>query len=162
MGFKHVLRRLIRLPLFTALTVGTLALGIGANTAIFSVVHAVLLKPLPYRHADELVALNHAAPGVNLPNAGIAAFLYFTYRDQARSFQDLGMWNTNTVSVTGVGEPEEIRSLDITESVLPILGVQPALGRLFSKNDDSPAAAETVVLTDGYWRSKLGADPSVI
>jgi hypothetical protein len=143
MGLKHVLRRLLRLPMFTALTVVTLGLGIGANSAIFSVIDGVLLKPLPYRQAGELLAVNHAAPGVNLPNAGIAAFLYYTYRDEARSFQDIGMWNMETTSVTGLAEPEEIISLDVTDGVLPILGIQPALGRLFTKIDDSPDGGKT-------------------
>jgi putative ABC transport system permease protein len=162
MGLKHVLRRLLRLPMFTALTVVTLGLGIGANSAIFSVIDGVLLKPLPYRQAGELLAVNHAAPGVNLPNAGIAAFLYYTYRDEARSFQDIGMWNMETTSVTGLAEPEEIISLDVTDGVLPILGIQPALGRLFTKTDDSPDGGKTVILTDGYWRAKFGGEPSAI
>jgi putative ABC transport system permease protein len=162
MGLKHVFRRLIRLPMFTGLTLFTLALGIGANAAIFSVVEGVLLKPLPYREADRLVAVNTSAPGVNLPNAGMAAFLHFTYLDDARSFQDIGMWDNDTVSVTGLAEPEEIRSLDVTDGVLRALGAQPALGRLFTPKDDSPDGAETAILTDGYWRSKFGGDPSAV
>jgi putative ABC transport system permease protein len=162
MGLKHVLRRLVRLPLFTGLTIVTLALGIGANTAIFSVVQGVLLKPLPYHQADELVSVNHSAPGVNLENAGIAAFLYFTYRDDARSFQDVGMWRNDTASVTGAGEPEEVRTLEVTDGVFAALRVQPALGRLFTRTDDSPDGAETAILTDGYWRSKFGGDAGVV
>ena len=152
----------MRLPMFTALTVVTLGLGIGANTAIFSVIQGVLLKPLPYPQADDLVSVNHSAPGVNLPNAGTAAFLHFTYLDDARSFQHIGMWTGGTVSVTGLAEPEEVRTLEVTEGVLPALGAQPALGRLFSQKDDSPDGPETAVLTDGYWRSKFGSDPGVL
>jgi predicted permease len=162
MGLKHVLRRLIRLPMFTSLTIVTLGLGIGANAAIFSVVQGVLLKPLPYRQADELVAVNASAPVFNIPDAGTAAFLHFTYEEQARSFQDIGMWNSETVSVTGLAEPEEIRSLDVTVGVLRALGVQPAAGRLFTPEDDSPDGPETVMLTDGYWRAKFGGDPSAV
>jgi len=162
MGLKHVLRRLVRMPMFTALTVVTLGLGIAANSAIFSVVEGVLLKPLPYRQADDLVAVNHSAPGVNLENAGIAAFLYFTYRDEARSFQDIGMWGMDTNSVTGLAEPEEISSLEVTDGVLPILGVHPALGRLFTRTDDAPDGTATVILTHGYWRAKFGGDPSAV
>lgn len=123
MGFKHILKRLLRTPLFTALTVVTLAIGIGANTAIFSVVEGILLRPLPFYGADDLVAVDHAAPGVNLPNAGAAPFLYFTYRDQSKTFEDVGLWNTDTASVTGLAEPEEIRSLNVTPNVLSILKV---------------------------------------
>jgi putative ABC transport system permease protein len=162
MGLKHVLRRLVRLPMFTGLTVVTLALGIGANAAIFSVVQAVLLKPLPYRQADALVSVNHSAPGVNLPNAGTAAFLHFTYVEEARSFLELGMWNSEAVTVTGLAEPEEVRTVEVTDGVLRALGVQPALGRLFTPKDDAPDGPETVILTDGYWRSKLGSDPAVV
>src|SRR5215468_10680769 len=135
MGFKHVLKRFARTPLFTALTVLTLAIGIGANTVIFSVVEGILLRPLPFNHSDELVAVDHSAPGVNLPNAGAAPFLYFTYRDDSKTFQDIGLWNTDTASLTGLAEPEEIRSLNVTPGILPILRVQPLLGRVFSEDE---------------------------
>ncbi len=150
------------MPLFTGMAVLTLAIGIGANTAIFSVVEGVLLKPLPYPRSDELVALDHAAPGINLPRAGAAPFQYFTYREEGRVFQDVGLWGTGTVSVTGLAEPEEVRTLFVTDGVLPMLGVQPMLGRVFSRTDDAPGSPETVVLTSGYWRSKFGGDRSAI
>ena len=150
------------MPGFTAITVLTLALGIGANTAVFSVIEGVLLKPLPYPRSSELVTLDHVAPGVNLPRAGAAPFLYFTYREDGRTFEDVGLWNTGTVSVTGRAEPEEVRTLFVTDGLLPMLRVQPMLGRVFSKADDSPSTPETIVLTAGYWRSKFGADPSAI
>jgi predicted permease len=162
MRFKQVLRSLARMPLFTGVAVLTLAIGIGANTAIFSVIEGVILRPLPYPRADELVVLDHAAPGVNLQSAGAAPFQYFTYREDGRVFQDVGLWNTGTVSVTGLAEPEEVQTLFVTEGVLSILDVQPMLGRLFSRTDDSPGSPETVVLTSGYWRSKFGADRSAI
>src|ERR671925_989620 len=137
MRFKQVLRSLAKMPLFTAVAVLTLAIGIGANTAIFSVIEGVLLKPLPYPRPDELVAVDHAAPGVNLPRVGAAPFLYFTYREDGRVFQDVGLWNTGTVSVTGLAEPEEVPALFVTDGVLPMLGAQPMLGRLFTRVDDS-------------------------
>jgi predicted permease len=162
MRVKQILRSLAKMPLFTGMAVLTLAIGIGANTAIFSVIEGVLLKPLPHPRPDELVALDHAAPGVNIPRAGAAPFLYYTYREEGRVFQDVGLWNTGTVSVTGLAEPEEVRTLFVTDGVLPILGVQPALGRIFTKSDDSPGTPETVVLTSGYWKSKFGGDPSAV
>ena len=162
MRLRQVLRRLLQLPMFTTLAVVTLAIGIGANTAIFSVIEGILLKPLPYPRPDELVAVDHAAPGVNLPKAGAAPFLYFTYREDGRMFQDIAIWRSGTVSVTGLAEPEEVRSLDVTQGLLPLLGVQPALGRWFSQADDAPGSPETVILTAGYWRSKFGGDPSVV
>jgi len=162
MPLKPILRRLARAPVFSGIAILTLALGIGANTAIFSVIQGILLKPLPYPRSDELVTIDHAAPGINLPSAGAAPFLYFTYREEGRMFQDVGLWNTGTVSVTGLAEPEEVPTLFVTDGVLPMLGVQPALGRLFSKTDAAAGGPETVVLTSGYWRSKFGGEPSVI
>jgi predicted permease len=162
MHLKPVLRRLAGTPLFSGIAILTLALGIGANTAIFSVVQGILLKPLPYPRSHQLVTIDHSAPGVNLPSAGAAPFLYFTYREQGRTFQDVGLWNTGTVSLTGLGEPEEVQTLFVTDAVLSLLGVQPQLGRLFSRADAAPGAPETVVLTSGYWRSKFGGEPSVI
>ena len=162
MGFQHILKRLLRTPLFTALTITTLAIGIGANTAIFSVVEGILLRPLPFYHADELVAVDHTAPGVNLPKAGAAPFLYFTYRDQSKMFEDVGLWNTDTSSLTGLAEPEEIRSLNVTPNVLAILKAQPFVGRAFAEVDGKSEQPLTVMLTDGYWRTKFGGDRSVV
>src|SRR4051812_19543946 len=162
MGFQHILKRLLRTPLFTALTVVTLAIGIGANTAIFSVIEGILLRPLPFYHADELVAVDHTAPGVNIPNAGAAPFLYFTYRDESKTFADIGVWNTDTASLTGLAEPEEIRSLNVTPSVLSILNVRPLAGRTFSDSDGHSGQPLTAILTYGYWRTKFGGDRSIV
>ncbi len=162
MHLTRVLRRLIRFPAFTAVSVLTLAIGIGANSAIFSVVYGVLLKPLPYPHPDELLGIDHSAPGVNIQHAGAAPFLYFTYREQAKVFVDVGMWQGDTVSVTGLAAPEEIPVVDVTEGVLPILGVKPALGRLFTRADDAPGSPETVILTYGYWQARFGGQTSAI
>jgi putative ABC transport system permease protein len=162
MQFQHILRRLRQSPMFTAITVVTLALGIGANTAIFSVLEGVLLKPLPYPDPDRLIAVDHSAPGVSMANAGMAPFLYFTYREQSQTLQDVGMWNGDSLSVTGLAEPEEVPGVDVTDGVLPILGAQPVLGRLFSRQDDSAGSPRTVILSYGYWQSKYGGDASVL
>ncbi|HWZ31732.1 MAG TPA: ABC transporter permease [Bryobacteraceae bacterium] len=162
MRFKQVLRRLTRAPMFTIVTAVTLAVGIGASGAIFSVINGVLLKPLPYPHPDELIDLTHAAPGVNLPETDIAPFLYFTYRDQGRSFQSIGLYRWTSRSVTGLAEPEQAQALDVTADVLPMLGVQPALGRWFSAKDDSPGSPLTTILMPGWWHARFGGDRSVI
>jgi len=162
MRFKHVLRRLRQSPMFTAVTVITLALGIGANAAIFSVLEGVLLKPLSYPDPDRLVAVDHAAPGVNLTSAGIAPFLYFTYRDQNQTFQDIGMWTGDSLAVTGLAEPEVVPGIDLTDGVLPLLGARPVLGRLFSRQDDSPGSPKTVIISHQYWQSRFGGNTSVI
>jgi putative ABC transport system permease protein len=162
MGLKHVLRRLIRFPLFTIITIATLGIGIGANSAIFTVIEGVLLKPLPYPDPAQLVAVDHTAPGVNIPRTGAAPFLHFTYRDQSHVFTETGMWRGNAVSLTGTGEPEEVRTLDVTEGTLDVLEVHPLLGRVFSSADDSPTSQRTTILTYGYWKSRFGGDPGVV
>jgi predicted permease len=148
--------------MFTTVTVITLALGIGANAAIFSVLEGILLKPLSYPDPDRLIAVDHAAPGVNLTSAGIAPFLYFTYRDQNQTFQDIGMWTGDNLAVTGLAEPEVVPGIDLTDGVLPLLGARPALGRLFSRHDDSPGSPRTVIISYQYWQSRFGGNPSVI
>jgi predicted permease len=162
MRLAHIVRRLLQLPGFTTIAVLTLAIGIGANTAIFSVIEGVLLKPLPFPHPDQLVVLDTSAPGVGLNRTGAAPFLYFTYREDGRVFQDVAMWTSATESITGLAEPEEVPSLVTTDGLLPLLGVVPQVGRLFTKDEDSPKGAETVMLTDGYWRSRFGADPVAV
>src|SRR5258708_6172926 len=100
--------------MFTAISLITLAIGIGANTAIFSVIDGVLLKPLPYPHSDQLVALWHTAPGVNIKDLNMAPSLYFVYSDESRVFQDVSMWTDGTSTITGVAEPEELPVLLVT------------------------------------------------
>jgi putative ABC transport system permease protein len=162
MRLIQIARRLLQLPVFTSVAVLTLALGIGANAAIFSVVDGVLLKPLPYPHADRLVVLDHSAAGLDLKRAGIAPFLYFTYREDGRLFDDVGMWQDDSLSVTGVGEPEQVVAMDVTDGLLPLLGAKTALGRLFTRLDDSPQGEPTVVLMAPYWHARFGSDPSVV
>ncbi len=159
---RQVLRRLSRTPLFTAITLLTLAIGIGANTVIFSVINGVLIKPLPYPHPEQLIGIWHAAPGIGFKNLNMAPFLYFIDREQSTTLQQIGVYNGDSLSVTGVGQPEHVGGLDVTSEALPILGVTPVLGRLFSAKDDSPGAPETVVLANDYWHKKFGADPSAI
>ena len=162
MQFKYVARRLARTPMFTGIVVLTLAIGIGANSAIFSVINGVLLHPLPYFHPEELIDLTLAAPGVNLAEADEAPFLYFTYRDQARAFQSVGLYRFAFRTVTGLNQPEEAQGLHVTSEVLPMLGVQPMLGRWFSPKDDTPGSPPTVLLMNGWWRARFGGDPSVV
>jgi predicted permease len=159
---RHVIRRLLRTPTFTAVALLTLAVGIGANTAIFSVVNGVLLKPLPYAEPDRLVGVWHAAPGVNIKELNNGPSNYFTYREEGRTFVDMGLYGNDQVTVTGVAEPEHVPALDVTASTLPILGVSPFLGRTFSTSDDSPGTPETVILTYGYWQRRFGGDRSIL
>jgi predicted permease len=162
MRFPHTIRRLLQQRVFTAVTILTLAIGIGANSAIFAVLEGVLFKPLPYPQSQQLVDMDHAAPGVGLDHAGSAPFLYLTYQAEARTFQKVGLWRRDTDSLTGLGEPEEIPTLDVTEGVLEALSAQPLLGRLFTKSDTAPGSPETVVASYGFWRSKMGGESSAI
>src|SRR5579864_1087346 len=138
----QVLRRLSRSPIFTIITIITLAAGVGANIAVFSVVEGVLLKPLPYPHAESLVGVWHTAPGLNLDDVNMAPSNYFIYREQNRVFEDIGMYEGDSVSVTGQGNPEQVHALDVTDGVLPILGVTPMLGRWFGRSDVQPGSPD--------------------
>ncbi|HUI41937.1 MAG TPA: ABC transporter permease [Terriglobia bacterium] len=159
---KQVLRRLGRAPMFTAVTLITLAVGIGANTAVFSVLEGVLLKPLPYPHPEQLISVWEAAPGLNIKQLPMSPSEYFILREQNRTFVDIGAYTGDSVNVTGAGEPEHVRALLVTDGTLPILGVVPMLGRAFGRQDDSPGGPDTVMLTYGYWRRKFGSDRSVV
>ena len=159
---KQVLRRLGRTPMFTAITLITLAAGVGANTVVFSVLEGVLLKPLPYPNPDELVGVWHNAPGLQITDLNMSPSNYFIYREQGKTLQDVGMYQGDSVSVTGVAEPEQVPAMRVTDGTLPLLGIPPLLGRTFAKEDDLPGAPETVMLTYGYWRHKFGGNPSAI
>jgi putative ABC transport system permease protein len=163
-SLRHVFRRFERAKMFTSIVLITLALGIGANTAIFSVVNGVLIKPLPYPEAQQLAGVWHLAPGV----AGIAGnincspTMYFTYREESRTFQDFGLWSNDGVTVTRAGEPEQVQALDVTYGTLQALGVQPAAGRWFSQADDTIGAPDTVMLTYGYWQRHFGGNAASV
>jgi predicted permease len=159
---KFVVRRLLRAPMFTGVTILTLAIGIGANTAIFSVIEGVLLKPLPFPQPDRLIAMWQTAPGVGIAELNACPATYFIYREEGRTFEDVGLWRGDGVSVTGIGEPEMVRALDMTDGVLPLLGVRAQLGRIFTRQDDSAGSPQTAMLTHGYWQRRFGGDPSVL
>jgi predicted permease len=159
---KQVLRRLGRAPLLTAVTLFTLAVAIGANTVIFSVVDGILLKPLPYPHPEQLIGVWHSAAGIGLKDLNMAPSIYFIDREQNKTLQDIGAYTGDSLNVTGVGEPEHVNGLDVTDGTLPLLGVKPALGRLFTRRDDTASAPATVLLSYAYWQRKFGGSPSAI
>jgi predicted permease len=158
-----VIRRFTRAPGFTAIALITLAIGIGANTAVFSVVNGVLIKPLPYPNAEELVGVWHSAAGLpNLPKLNVSPTMYFHYRENGQTFREIGVWQRGGVTVTGQGEPEQVRSISATYGTLDALGVPAALGRWFSREDDTPGGANTVILMPGYWHRRFGGDASIV
>jgi predicted permease len=160
--FRQVLRRLFRAPLFAIIAMITLAAGVGANTVVFSVVEGVLLKPLPYPEPDRLIGVWHTAPGINIPELNMAAANYFIYREQSHTFEEIGLYQGDSLSITGVSEPEQVEGIDVTEATLPLLGVVPAAGRLFNHQDDSPGSPKTAMLGYGYWKERFGGNPSMI
>jgi putative ABC transport system permease protein len=164
---RYGLRMLGRNPVFTVVGLLTIAIGIGANAAVFSVVNSVLLKPLNYPKAEELVSLHQTAPGA----AGLADFenglllspsMYFTYAEQNRTFQSLGVWVPDSASVTGLAEPEQVRLAAVSDGVLQTLDVAPAAGRWLSQMDQVPRGPERVMLSYGYWQRQFGQDRNVI
>ena len=162
MRLNQILRSLARMPLFTGVAVLTLAIGIGANTAIFSVIEGVLLKPLPYPHPDELVVIDHAAPASTCRKRArrrsCTSPIARTARPSRTSGSGIPARSASPVSA----EPEEVPTLFVTDGVLPMLGV-PADARPCVHSGGRRAGwAETVVLTSGYWHSKFGGDQSVI
>ena len=159
---RQALRRLGRAPMFTAITLLTLAIGVGANTVIFSVIEGVLLKPLPYPHSDQLIGVWHTAPGINIKDLNMCPSIYFIDREQSTTLQDIGVYDGDAVNVTGTGQPEHLRGLDVTDGTLPLLGVTPALGRLFTRKDDTAGSPETILISYAYWQQKFGGASSVI
>ena len=161
----HILRGLGRAPAFTSVVLLTLAIGIGANTAVFSVINGVLLKPLPYPGADRLLGVWHDAPGINIPGVAqvnCSPSMYFTYLDENRAFASLGLWQTGTATITGLGEPEQVPAVRVTDATIRTLGATPALGRGFTREDDTPGTPETVILAHGYWQRRFGGDPGIV
>lgn len=149
-------------PGFTAAGVLMLALGIGATTAVFSVVKAVVINPLPYPDADRLVHIVHNIGGIDQPYFNDA--IYLTYAETGEAFESVGVWvpDGQGVTVTGHGEPEEVRALAASRSFFTTLGVQPRVGRWFSTGEDAPGSPLTLMLGEGYWRRRFGGDAGVI
>src|SRR5262245_59544424 len=159
---RYGARMLMKKPGFTLIAVLTLALGIGATTAIFSVVEGVLLKPLPYPQPGDLVAVRFTSDGLGIDDMAISPSHYFIFREQSSAFQDIGVYDFYSANVTGLGEPELVPARRVSDGLLPMLGVTPLLGRSFTRADDSPGSAETVILSYGYWSRKFGGDAAVI
>ncbi len=159
---RYAVRRLRQNPGFAIAGLLTVGLGIGATSAIFSVINGVLLKPLPYPQSEQIVALRHTAPGIHIDDMNLAASLYFTYSEENRVFQDVGMYQLDTASVTGLAQAEEVPALLVTNRFLSVLGAQPALGRGFTSSDDDPKSEPTVILSDSYWKSRFGGERSVL
>jgi predicted permease len=159
---RYAVRGFRRAPMFTAFALVTLALGIGGTAAVFSVVDGVLLKPLPYPEPDRLVDVRQSAHTPHIDDLPMSPSQYFVFRDQNHSVIDAGLYTDASATITGRGAPERVDVMRVTDSVLPILGVVPAMGRIFTRADNLPDAPPTVVVTDAYWRATLDRDPAAI
>ena len=161
---RYALRGLWRNLGFTIVAILTLAIGIGATTTVFSVVDGILIKPLPYPDADRLVGVWQAARQANATPFLCSPSMYFTYREENRTFQDFGLAATGESSITGLGQPEQVRNLNTTYGALQALGVQPVIGRLFTEAEDTPRSTDpdTVIISYGYWQSHFGGDTSIL
>jgi len=160
---RPTLRRLARTPGFTTVSVLTLALGIAGTTAAFSVINAVLLRPLPYRDPERLVQLWHAAPGIGMAQVEQSDASYIQYHDKAtRSFESTASYQEDAASLTGSQDPERVSSANVTASFLPTLGVRPAVGRNFKEEEDRPGGPAVAILSDALWRRRYGADPAML
>jgi predicted permease len=157
-------RMLIRKPAFAAIVITTLALGIGATTAMFAVVDAILLRPLSFGHPDELVSITHNARAMGTDHIGASAATHFTYSRYARSLSGVAAYEADAVNVADPrgGEPERLSSATITASLIPLLQVTPLLGRPFTAAEDAPHGPAAVIISEGLWRTRFGADPHIL
>jgi predicted permease len=164
---RYGVRVLRRNPTFAAVALLTLALGIGANTAMFAVLNGVLLEPLPYPDAGELVAVWNRAPGApGLADVSgglrLSPSMHLTYAEGNRTFEHVGIWSPRPAAVSGVSEPEQVRSIGVSDGTLQALRVPPQLGRWFSAGDQNPGGTPTVMLGHGYWQRRFGGDPNIL
>src|SRR6266545_4190631 len=154
-------RMLVKQPGFTLIAVLTLALGIGANTAIFSVVNAVLLRPLNYKDSERLVVINHYNPKTD-HKLSVSAIGYTHYRQASQSFEQMGAATSGSVNLTAAGDPERLQWFRVTHTFLPTLGATAARGRVFTAEEDQPGRNRVVVLSDSLWQRRFGADPQMV
>jgi putative ABC transport system permease protein len=161
---RYALRQLRKSPGFTAVAVITLALGIGANTAMFSVVNAVLLRPLPYREPDRLVTLFHSHPEVNLPRASVSPAGFAYYREHLRSFSSLAAFanGAGPQNLASAGEAQHVDSMRVSSGYFETLGVPPLLGRTFLPEEDQPGHEREAVISYGFWQRQLAGDRNAV
>lgn len=159
---RYGLRMLRKNPGFTAIAVLTLALGIGANTAIFSLVNSILLRPLPYHEPDRLVRMIQANPMLGLATWGVSQANFAAYREQNRSFEMMALYTTSAVNLTGEGDPERLPMTNVSADFFNIFGVNPALGRTFYEGEDTPGKNNVCVISYRLWQRRFGGDPSIV
>ncbi len=159
---RYALRLMARTPMFTGALVLTVALAIGANTAMFSVVNAVLRRSVPFSEPDRLMQVAEKNDALNISNFGASVLNYLSWSERTRTFERLGAVGFATFNVSGGGDPEQIVGNTISPSVMPILGLQPLAGRSFVGGEDRPGASRVVMIGEGLWKRRYGGDPSLV
>lgn len=159
---SYSIRLLLKNPGFTLVAVLSLAIGIGANSAIFSVTNALLLRPLPYRDADRLVILWNRSPGLNIAQDWFSPAQHYDIRTQNSVFEDTAITIGGSYNLTGQGVPERVDGARVSSSLFPLLGARSSLGRVFSAEEDAPGKPQTVILSHGFWQRRFGSDPAAV
>jgi putative ABC transport system permease protein len=157
---RYSIRTLLRQPGFTVVAVLTLALAIGANTAIFSVVNTVLLRALPFQNPEQLVSIGKSASSEGLP--GLAAYEYLAWSQKSKDFASLGAYSSDNFNLTGQGQPERVSSGQVTASFFTTLGVAPLRGRVFLPDEDKPGNSQAVIIGESYWQRRFGRSESIL
>src|ERR1041384_4637513 len=159
---RYGARILLKQPAFTLVAVTTLALGIGANTAIFSLVNSILLRPLPFREPDRVVRLIQASPKIGLATWGVSQADFGAYRDQNRSLESIALYNSSAVNLTGEGEPERVPITNVTADFFKVFGVNPLLGRTFIEGEDAQGKNSVCVISYAFWQRRFGGAQNVV
>ena len=159
---RHAFRTLRQTPLFTAAVVLTVALAIGANTTMFSVVNAVLLKPLPFRGPGRIVQVAEKNDKLNLPSFSSSVLNFLSWREQTKTFEELAAVGSSNYTLTGSGEPEQLSGNRISPALTRVLGIPPVAGRAFTDDEEKPGAAPVAMIGEGLWRRRFGGDPGLI
>ncbi len=159
---RYALRTMRKTPAFSLAVILTLALGIGANTAIFSVVNAEMLRPLPFPEPNRLVALSEKNDKLNIQNFGTSVLNYVSWKEQARSFQAIGIVGFASFNLTSGGDPEQLTGSRVSASIFPLLGLRPVAGRAFREDEDGLTAPPVAMISEGLWKRRFGGDASLI
>jgi len=159
---RYALRGFIKRPAFTAIALITLALGIGANSAIFSVVNSIVLRPLPYQDSSRLMVLWGNLGSSELAETELSAPEFVDVQQQVQSFESVAAYTTQGFNLSGIGEPERIRGALVSASLFPTLKVQSALGRIFLREEDKFEHDRVVVLSHALWQRRFGGDTSIL
>src|SRR4051794_34346060 len=157
---RYALRQLLKSPGFTAVAILTLALGIGANTAIFSVTYAVLFRALPYKEPGRIVAVNRVSRDFGI--GGLTAGAFLDFREQSKSFEQLAAYSQDEFTLTGGGDAERVTCSEVSSALFPLLGVNPSLGRTFSADEEKPGRDQVVVVSESFWKRRTGSDPGFV